>query len=140
MSYVTGPTGPTGITGTQGLQGYPGKVGPGLGPTGKGFIVGTAKLKIVSLTDSAPITLNIDSTVYNFIGTGDVTVTVPAVSNYYPNPEQSGTHWIFKNNTTWFVTFTFTGSYTGSYTVPIGQSLVLLLTVDANFKRTYTLI
>jgi hypothetical protein len=140
MSYVVGPTGPTGILGTQGLQGFPGPLGPPLGPTGAGFIQGVAKLNIVIPTTTAPVTLVLDSTIYSFIANGDVTVTVPAVTDYTPNPEQSGTHWIFKNNSNWYITLTFVGAYTGSYTIPIGQSLVMILTVGSNFSRTYSLI
>jgi len=141
MSYTIGPKGPTGIVGTQGLQGKCGPIGPAVGPTGIAFsVVGTSKLNIKQQSVSGPITLSPLTTIYNLYQPGDITVTVPTSSNNYPITEQSGVHWIFKNNTMFPLTLTFTGDYTGTNLVLVGQVVILILYVDANSIGTYTII
>jgi len=141
MPYITGPTGPTGIAGTQGLQGGCGPLGPALGPTGLRFSQGnTARLNIVPAATS-PITLDPNiATIYNFIANGDVTVTAPSLLLPYPPVELSGIHWIFHNNTSFYITLTFTGGYNTSYSLPVGQSVILVLFVDSNGTGTYSLL
>jgi hypothetical protein len=141
MSYTVGPAGPTGILGTQGLQGKCGPGGSAVGPTGQDFkVVGVSKLNVIQPSVSGPITLSPVTTIYNIYQPGDITVTVPSSSVTFPLTEQSGTHWIFKNNTVSFLNLTFTGGYSGIYGLYIGQCAVLVLYVDANCNGTFTFI
>jgi hypothetical protein len=137
MSWVNGPTGPQGFQGPQGLQGRQGFVGPAFGPTGPVFATKPVIDVITPLTDS--VTLPPSTTVYNLI-IGSATITVPSISIVYPNPEQSGTYWVFKNNSTIALTLIFNGGYTGSYTLPVGQCVSLIVFIDANYNATYSLV
>jgi hypothetical protein len=129
MAWVNGPTGPQGYQGAQGLQGRQGPTGPPFGATGPDFpyISTLTKLPFISSPTSSPISLtaNYFASFYNLysgsLGTS-ITINVPpTVPGYFPLPDQNGTFWWFKNNTSSTLTLTFAGDNAPSQvTVPSG--------------------
>jgi hypothetical protein len=137
MSYVNGPMGFQGYQGPQGLQGRQGYCGPAFGPTGPDFS-SSPKLNVLTPTTTT-ITLPLETALYNVVK-GSSTVIVPSVSVAYPNPEQSGIYWTFKNNSTLAIVLTFGGGYTTTYSLSVGQCITLIAFIDGSYNVTYSLL
>jgi hypothetical protein len=137
MSYVNGPTGPTGYQGSQGLQGKQGPLGPpAFGYTGVSFLY-NPRMYIITPT-STTINLGTSTTFYNLFNIGpNFTINLPPVTVSYPITELSGLFWSFRNNTGFDAVLTFTGDYSSTTSLANGQTIWLVLSVDANCNSSY---